>query len=459
MKRLRLGSALVLAWLATAARAQPPATLPPATSEPAPPPRLAPTPADPHAGAHPPHAEAAHPPAGESLLDLKSEPLVPGHAEEQHHAEHSFEAPPEPEEAKRLRFRAEYLLWYVKNSPIPALITLGSATDPVPAGLGQPGTTTVFGGGDVNNYNRSGGRFALGYWFGEEERFGFEADYLFLASRAVRFELNSSGLPGSPVIGRPFINVAAPGGPTADVALVALTGLAGGHVEARSTNFVQSAEVNGLWNFRHDPCFRVDGLAGFRYAQLDESIGVDSRSNVALGTPTFGGQTISISDRFDAANHFYGGQLGARAEVKRGRWSLEGLGKVAFGTMFEDLRIRGSTVFTMPDGTAVARTGGLLALSSNIGDQNRTTFAVVPEAGLTLGYTATDHLRFTFGYSFLYLSRVVRPGEHIDLGINPNLAPISLTAGTPGGPARPSSVLTDSDFWAQGLSFGAEFKY
>ena len=98
----------------------------------------------------------------------------------------------------------------------------------------------------------------------------------------MRFELNSSGLPGSPVIGRPFINVAAPGGPTADVALVALTGLAGGHVEARSTNFVQSAEVNGLWNFRHDPCFRVDGLAGFRYAQLDETISVDSTSNVAL---------------------------------------------------------------------------------------------------------------------------------------------------------------------------------
>src|SRR3954453_18119576 len=158
MKRVRLGSALVLAWLATAARAQPPATLPPVTPEPVPPPRLTP-PADPHAGAHPPHAEAAHAPAGESLLDLKSEPLVPGHAEEQHHAEHSFEAPPEPEEVKHLRFRAEYLLWYIKDAPIPALVPPGAPTGPVPAGLGQPGTTTVFGGGDVNNYNRSGGRF------------------------------------------------------------------------------------------------------------------------------------------------------------------------------------------------------------------------------------------------------------------------------------------------------------
>src|SRR5207248_807702 len=136
----------------------------------------------------------------------KPEPLVPGHADEHH--EHAPEAAHEPEESKRLWMRAEYLFWYIKDSPIPALITLGSEADPVPAGLGQPGTKVVFGGGDVNNYNRSGGRFALGYWFGEEERFGVEGGYLFLGSRAVRFELNSSGLPGSPVIGRPFVNVA-----------------------------------------------------------------------------------------------------------------------------------------------------------------------------------------------------------------------------------------------------------
>src|SRR5205085_1798681 len=186
------------------------------------------------------------------------------------------------------------LFWYIKDSPIPALITLGSEADPVPAGLGQPGTKVVFGGGDVNNYNRSGGRFALGYWFGEEERFGVEGGYLFLGSRAVRFELNSSGLPGSPVIGRPFVNVASPGGPTADVALVAFPGLLGGHVEARSTNFLQAAEVNGLLNFRRDPCFRVDGLAGFRYLQLDETVSVVSNSNVFLGTPAFGGDLLAL---------------------------------------------------------------------------------------------------------------------------------------------------------------------
>ena len=57
--------------------------------------------------------------------------------------------------------------------------------------------------------------------------------------------------------------------------------------------------------------------------------------------------------------------------MQRGRWSLEALGKVAVGTMFEDLRIRGGTVITTPDGVATPRTGGLLALSSNIGDQSR----------------------------------------------------------------------------------------
>jgi hypothetical protein len=79
--------------------------------------------------------------------------------------------------------------------------------------------------------------------------------------------------------------------------------------------------------------------------------------------------------------------------------------------------------------------------------------------GINVGYQLTEHLRAFVGYSFLYWTHVARPGDQIDRAVNPTQLPLSTTAPQLTGPARPAPVLRDTDFWAQGISFGVEFRY
>ena len=63
-------------------------------------------------------------------------------------------------------------------------------------------------------------------------------------------------------------------------------------------------------------------------------------------------------------------------------------------------------------------------------------------------------MRVFVGYDFLYLSDVVRAGDQVNLAVNPN--PLR---GVTGGPAQPVFIVRPSDFWAQGVNFGLEFRY
>ena len=89
----------------------------------------------------------------------------------------------------------------------------------------------------------------------------------------------------------------------------------------------------------------------------------------------------------------------------------------------------------------------------------RDAFAVVPEVGVNVGYQITESLRLFAGYSFIGWSDVARPGDQIDVGLNPNLIPTSATFGAPGGPPRPALAVQRTDFWAQGVNFGVEWRY
>jgi len=103
--------------------------------------------------------------------------------------------------------------------------------------------------------------------------------------------------------------------------------------------------------------------------------------------------------------------------------------------------------------------GGVLALPSNSGHFSRDRFAVVPEIDINIGYQVTDHLRAFVGYSFLYSSNVVRPGDIIDRTVNLTQLPSNLGPGSLTGPARPMIIVRDTEFWAQGMNFGLEFRY
>ncbi len=366
---------------------------------------------------------------------------------------------------------AEFLLWQIKGANVPPLVTTGSV-DSLGI-LGLPGTTTLYGG-NVDYSARTGGRFALGFGLNCDCTTGIELGYFFLGGGANRFGASSSGDANSSVLSRPFINVN-PDPNEQSVQIVAFPGVASGSVQVFSSSSLQGADLNMFCNlFCRPACcesncepadlckfdafrrasFRVDIFAGPRWLQLNEDLAIAEQvTDLATGT------SFSIVDRFETRNNFYGGQVGARAEWQRGRYFVNVLGKVAVGATHQEVRIRGTTVITEPGGAPNVQQGGLLALPTNIGTYSRDKFSVVPEIGTNFGCQVSDRLRIFAGYTFLYWSNVVRPGDQIDLGINPTQLPTAAGPGVLVGPARPAFTFRDTDFWAHGINLGLEFQW
>jgi hypothetical protein len=345
----------------------------------------------------------------------------------------------------------EYLLWWIKGSKTPPLVTRGSAGDPIPGAIGLPGTTVLFGGGSVEDNPLSGGRLMAGYWFGDEHLLGIEAGGFFLGQQGKNFTATSTG---TPILTRPFID-ALTGTETTE--LVAGPGVLAGTVNVQTRSKLWGYEANlrsNLFAGHYCGCdYFVDGIVGFRGLGLDETLDVNESLAVIGGTSA--GQQFTINDHFGTQNRFYGGQLGLLSEVRCSRWIFDLNAKVALGSTTEMVAISGSTGITPLGGATQTFNGGLLALPSNIGRYDRDVFTWVPELGVTVGYQCTDHWKLFVGYNILYWSSVVRPGEQIDRTVNPNQLPPAVA----GGPNRPLFTFNASDFWAQGVNFGVEFKY
>jgi hypothetical protein len=355
----------------------------------------------------------------------------------------------------RVWVRGEYLLWWIKNGPVPPLVTAGPAGG---AGvLGQPGTVTLFGpGSDLTGSPLSGGRFTAGAWLDEEQTFGLEGGYFFLGSNTRGFAAGGTGAPGSPVVARPFFNALAG---REDSELVASPGVLGGVVGVASSSRLQGFEANALCKLCCGCTYRLDALAGFRYLDLRESLGITENLTVPPTVPLLGGTNFLLNDRFDVQNRFYGGQVGVRGEVWYGRLFAALAGKVALGDVHQSVDVNGTTRIASPTFGVTTQPGGLLALPSNSGHFTRDRFAVVPEGSLAVGVQATDNVRVSVGYTFLGWSAVARPGDQIDRAVNPSALPSSGGAAAATGPARPAFLFKDTDFWAQGLTLAIEFRF
>jgi hypothetical protein len=139
---------------------------------------------------------------------------------------------------------------------------------------------------------------------------------------------------------------------------------------------------------------------------------------------------------------------------------VNGTFKLGLGDMYQVVDIHGTTSINPTVAGVAPRffNSGLLALDSNSGTFSRNTFAVVPEVTLKVGYQVNDHLRAFIGYNFLYASNVVRPGDQIDTTLDENKIPPFSTAVPPGTP-RPMVLFKTTDYWAQGFTFGLEWRY
>jgi hypothetical protein len=349
----------------------------------------------------------------------------------------------------RFSARAEYLYWWTKSGQSPSLLTTGSSKDARPGALGSPNTRVLYGG-EIDFDDRHGGRFSLGWTLDETNLLGIEAGYFFLGSRTVGIEMNS---PGSPVLARPFFDEV---NQRQDSSLIAFPGLVQGSASVAARNELDGAEANLSANLWQTHRLRLDLLVGFRYLSLTEDLHITEVSKV-VGKGPFTGRTITLSDRFDADNSFYGGQIGLRSDWRWKRLHLGLLAKVALGSSHEVIEIHGRTAIDTAPATVTS--AGLLALSSNGGRYARDHFAVVPELGINLAVQITDRLQAFIGYTYLYWSQVARPGDQADPHLNPGLVPTSTTFNVPGGPSRPAFSFRDADFWAQGINIGMEFRY
>jgi Putative beta barrel porin-7 (BBP7) len=350
-------------------------------------------------------------------------------------------------------FSADFLLWWLKGGKAPPLVT---ASQPASTGaLGQPGSVVLFGpGSDLERSPILGGRFTAGCWLDQDHRFGLEGSYFFLVPRGNPFDAGNDGSPGSPVIARPFFNTVTG---KEDSELVAFPGVLAGRINVDPSSRLQGYEANVLYNLCRSCNWSVTALAGFRYLDLDEGLGITENLAVLPSVPLLGGSQFVVHDSFSTHNQFYGGQLGLRGEMWLDRFFAVASAKVALGDCQQSVNIGGLTQITTPAGTVSTQPGGLLALPSNSGHFFGNHFAVVPEGSLTVGYQVTEYLSVTFGYTFLYWSNVARPGGQIDRNIDPAGLPTNRAAGVQSN--QPAFSLQNTDFWAQGLTFGMELRF
>jgi len=339
-------------------------------------------------------------------------------------------------------FRVEWLGWFTRARNAVPLVTTSNAADL--GVIGNPSTVVRFGSDPIGTNLRNGARLTYSHLMGDGQttltgRFwGIEDGSQTFFTDTTRFG----------TIGIPFFNAALG---VEDAFLIASPGLTSpAHIRVTAKNDLIGADAWGSRNWYSDGSSSVDILAGYQFTRLDDSIRLNSVST-AIGGP-LAGNDIAILDSFRTRNQFHGGTLGLIARSYRGPITLEGLFKVGLGNMNQTVIVNGTTTVTPTGTTAGAVTpGGIFAQPSNIGTQTHNHFCYSPELNANLLYNINSNWRAMVGYSFIYWNQVVLAGNQIDRNVNLGQA----TA----GPFVPLPKFQRSDFWVQGISLGADYRW
>ncbi|MFN6129510.1 MAG: BBP7 family outer membrane beta-barrel protein [Planctomycetota bacterium] len=354
----------------------------------------------------------------------------------------------------------DYLGWYQSGMQTPALVTTSPVgTSQAAAGV-LPNAQTLYGGNDdILSDTMNGVRVRVGVWSATRPNAGAEGEYFGFSQQTATFDRNSTG---SPILARPFYNNVTG---LQDSELVAFPSLLSGRVQVQTDSQLASAAVR----FRHMLCCsngcgysalacapiqaqsRIDATIGWRYMQLREGLLItEDLTSLDANNPG----SFLIQDSFKTFNQFNGAEVGVQWLGRRGFWSLETIMRLSLGNSLQRLEVRGTT--QSPKGGATSQ-GGLLAQPGrNIGIFEQEEFAVIPELGATVGYQLTERLKLNVGYTFLYWSNLIRPGDQIDTTVNPNLLPPAIAGNTFLGPAF---EIRETDYWVQGLSVGGEYRW
>jgi len=355
----------------------------------------------------------------------------------------------------------EYLMWWTKGMSVPPLVTTAdtlanASLDP------NDNATILFGGDDIFEDLRKGGRIRLGFWLDSCQRCGIEGEFLGLHDEQEYFQANTFD---HQVLARPFfdVSVSTPGFAVQEVSGAQLAG----QVEVNATTRLYSGGIRLISNqccnaWGCAPCsdgycgnIRRDFLLGYRFTTLDEALGIREQLNTVDTGAT---QNFDLRDNFVTDTQFHGIDFGWQWEFVKCRWSFNLLTKIAMGVNRQVVDISGSTqdaIFNNGAFEIQTQTGGLLTQPSNIANYSRSRFSVMPELAATLGYELRPGVRLTAGYTFLYWTNVVRPGDQIDLSVNSEF----LNGASSATPSRPAFNFRETDYWAQGLNFGIDLRF
>jgi hypothetical protein len=341
---------------------------------------------------------------------------------------------PDAEPEAKCWGRADYLLWWLKDGALPVPLVTAGGTFSGNRLTGAPGSTVLIGSSDIDFGAFSGGRVTGGSWLDSDHMIGFEMSGFLFEGRSV-FEGVGSDAGGNPTLSRPFVNAQTG---QAQGFVISAPRVAAGEFALHADSRLWGGEANLRLNLDRDESFHLDLLCGFRHLGMNELLLMDQRLDPLA--PGSGNGNLTFRDRFYTNTMFYGAQAGLEAEYREGGLSVAAVGKLAMGTSQERV-----------DATSF----GLLVQPTNHGRSSAGAFAVVPEVDLRLGYQLTQGIQGFIGYDFLYWSNVVRPGDQIDRVVN-----VSQIGGAPlSGPGHPARSVQETDFWAQGLSFGLQLRF
>jgi Putative beta barrel porin-7 (BBP7) len=376
-------------------------------------------------------------------------------------------AGPAAPEGNHFWVNADSLFWWFKDSPLPApLLTTTSNPNLTPGALfGDPNTTVLLGSHDMNTGAHQGVRCTAGFCLDPRSQIAVEASGFYLGSRTTSRAVGSGGEPGSPVLAVPFFD-ADSGNENSFV--LASPGAATGSAVLDLTSQLWGAEIHGAIPAFDGNNLHVEVLCGFRFLDLTEHLNYATTS-IGLSDPNTG-LILNTVDQFGTRNLFYGCQVGGRADYRLGNFEISASARLSFGDVLQTATLFGYTntnFYNAPVGGPFSGVpaqplggAGVFVQTTNWGRTSRDQIAIVPEGDVTVSYQVIRNLRAFAGYDFLYINRVLRPGNQIDRSINfSETVQSDIVGGLAGPGSHPALTMENSGFWAQGLHLGLEFTY
>jgi hypothetical protein len=288
-------------------------------------------------------------------------------------------------------------------------------------------------------------KFNAGYRFSQES--AIDGSYFSTESGTKKGVYSGNGNVGTDGISRPYIQAG-----TGNVVSLysVLPGSYGGFVSATTRFEASGGDINYRRDTYHFFVDRTEFLAGFRYFNMNESVVIEDRSNLASAT-------FLTRDEFRTRNNFYGGQVGFHSRFYGPVWSIDFINKFAMGGVNQEVQAIGSNTIINSTGASV-ESGGLYARGANLGTFERTRFAVTNETEMMVGYAVSQNVRLHIGYRGLWTSSVVRATEAIDSTVNDSQVRF-IAQQAQSNLNRPAFAWRASDLYIHGITFGATIGY